>query len=65
MGNINLTPYIIIGYFAGVIIIGILSLITIAILFKHAEKRSVAAAISTAYGVLFAVLFATSLTAFI
>lgn len=65
MTDLNLTPYIISFYLLGMLTIGGLSLATIAILFKHAERRSVAVAVSSTYGVLFFLVLLLSITIFV
>lgn len=57
----NLGSVVIVAYLAVVALAGLLGLITLAILHKHAEKKSVATGVSVVFVILFTLIFLASL----
>ncbi len=59
----NLSLAVIIVYLLLVVGLGIFGLITLAVLHKHAEKKSLATGISIVFVILFTIIFLVSLKA--
>jgi hypothetical protein len=65
MDEIQITPYVVLAYFIVVSVIAIISFFALSVLSKHAEKPSIARAISVTYTIVFIVVTLASLSAFI
>lgn len=59
----NISGLLITIYLLVVALLGVFSLVCIAILFKHAEKQSIATMVTTAYIILFLAIVSTSIGA--